>query len=378
MKQFQSVDWMYGPRNSIMKMVNDKSWFPEMSETESAFLCGLLKEYKPRKIVEVGVAAGGTTAIVMQCIAELELDSEMFSIDYSVQFYRNTKKRTGYIAEEIKQQIEDKYDCHLQHRFLLGKILPAFMEEIGDGVDFVILDTMHILPGELLDFLTILPYMNKRSVVCLHDISLNQITERQNIATNVLFNSVAADKILNYLPEKSRYGWEYPNIAAFQINEDTKKYIGNIFGALTLNWTYVPDRSELNLYRTSYSSYGTEMLRLFDNAVLFNQPHEQYLFPHEKIKDGSRVFLYGAGNVGQAYYRQIVKDRSVKLVAWVDNSYENFKEKEYECEITSPNEIEKVFFDFAVIAIWTDDIAMSVKIWMIEKGIPESKIIWVK
>ena len=252
------------------------------------------------------------------------------------------------------------------------------MEEIGDGVDFVILDTMHILPGELLDFLTILPYMNKRSVVCLHDISLNQITERQNIATNVLFNSVAADKILNYLPEKSRYGWEYPNIAAFQINEDTKKYIGNIFGALTLNWTYVPDRSELNLYRTSYSSYGTEMLRLFDNAVLFNQPHEQYLFPHEKIKDGSRVFLYGAGNVGQAYYRQIVKDRSVKLVAWVDNSYENFKEKEYECEITSPNEIEKVFFDFAVIAIWTDDIAMSVKIWMIEKGIPESKIIWVK
>lgn len=35
----------------------------EMNEDQRGFLCGLLRDYNPQKILEVGVAAGGTTTI---------------------------------------------------------------------------------------------------------------------------------------------------------------------------------------------------------------------------------------------------------------------------------------------------------------------------
>lgn len=43
----------------------------EMSRDQIAFLCGLLKWKKPRKIVEVGVAEGGTTAIIIKCLESM-------------------------------------------------------------------------------------------------------------------------------------------------------------------------------------------------------------------------------------------------------------------------------------------------------------------
>ena len=46
----------------------------EMTELQLSMLCGLIKEYRPEKIVEVGVAAGGTTAIILNCLSLIELD----------------------------------------------------------------------------------------------------------------------------------------------------------------------------------------------------------------------------------------------------------------------------------------------------------------
>ena len=44
---------------------------PEMSESESAFLCGALKQFHPKKILEIGVAGGATTAIIVQTLEDL-------------------------------------------------------------------------------------------------------------------------------------------------------------------------------------------------------------------------------------------------------------------------------------------------------------------
>lgn len=47
------------PREEILKKIKTIPNEPEMSVFESGFLCGLLRTYKPKKIVEVGVAGGG-------------------------------------------------------------------------------------------------------------------------------------------------------------------------------------------------------------------------------------------------------------------------------------------------------------------------------
>lgn len=38
----------------------------EMSPFDSGFLCGLMKKYRPKRILEVGVSAGGTTSIILR------------------------------------------------------------------------------------------------------------------------------------------------------------------------------------------------------------------------------------------------------------------------------------------------------------------------
>lgn len=74
-----------------------------MSEFESAFLCGLLKKFKPKKILEVGVSAGGTTPIILQCLEDNGQEYEMYSIDVSEKYYRDSNKETGFIAKHAKK-----------------------------------------------------------------------------------------------------------------------------------------------------------------------------------------------------------------------------------------------------------------------------------
>lgn len=67
----------------------------EMTKEQLSVLCGLIKEYQPSKIVEIGVAAGGTTAVILNCISLLGLNPEIYSIDISEQFYRDKNKKQG-------------------------------------------------------------------------------------------------------------------------------------------------------------------------------------------------------------------------------------------------------------------------------------------
>lgn len=49
----------------------------------------------------------------------------------------------------------------------------------------------------------------------------------------------------------------------------------------------------------------------------------KYIFPYERIDKGESIILYGAGNIGQAYYKQIEKTDYCKIVHWVDKAYAN-------------------------------------------------------
>ena len=158
------------------------------------------------------------------------------------------------------------------HEFYLGKYLPQVIDEIGGDIDFVILDTVHYTPGELLDFLVMLPYLKDSAIVVLHDVALNQ----RNIsfhtpdahATGLLFSAVVAEeKFLNYEPSGN-----YPNIAAFRINEQTYNNIENVFLALMLTWHYLPKDDEVAIYRNFYNRYyPAKLIKIFDETVRLNR-----------------------------------------------------------------------------------------------------------
>lgn len=249
----------FEPYQSVRRKITFPEDEPEMTEFELSFLCGLIREKKPKKIVEVGVAAGGTTAVVLECLSTLGMNetTEVHSVDVCELFYRGNGEKTGYLAEEYKRQMHWQGNHHMYY----GKYLPEVMDEIGEGVDFVILDTAHQLPGEILDFLTVFPCLKPHACVVLHDIALNHYDiHPESFATQVLLDIVAADKCL--IKDKSRE-CGYPNIGAFTINEDTAKYIADVFHALIITWNYMPERSAFDLYLESYEkNYAPELIEL--------------------------------------------------------------------------------------------------------------------
>ena len=257
----------YEPRRKILPQLPAYPSEPEMSEFDSAFLCGALKTFRPKKILEVGVAGGATTAIILQALEDIGSPYEMHSIDVAEKFWRNPKYPTGFLAELAKEKSFGK--MHGTHKTHLGKVLPQLIDEIGNGIDFVILDTKHKLPGEILDFLTVLPYLTDDAVVVMHDVSIHQLTDNPNdYATGVLFGAVTAEKILNFQPDE--YLFRYPNIAAFKINEQTAANIENVFLSLILRWNYFPDE-QIKIYRQHYRRfYSDALVEIFQDAVDMN------------------------------------------------------------------------------------------------------------
>ncbi len=60
----------------------------EMSDYQQSFLCGMIKKYQPQNIVEIGVSAGGTSAIILMCMKLLGMDDAcLTSVDLSEKYY---------------------------------------------------------------------------------------------------------------------------------------------------------------------------------------------------------------------------------------------------------------------------------------------------
>ena len=71
-------------------------FYAELSEKEAGVLCGLIKEKRPKKIVEVGCAAGGSTSLILKSLEILGLsDTIFYSIDLNEMFYR---KQVGLVS----------------------------------------------------------------------------------------------------------------------------------------------------------------------------------------------------------------------------------------------------------------------------------------
>ena len=300
--EYKRVEPYYGAVDSFANSER-KEIHAEMTREQSGFLCGLLKKYRPRKILEVGVAAGGTTAIILNCLDQLEIDAEMYSVDLNKNLYYMNDKETGYVAQKYLSSLNSQ----IKHTFLLGKYLPEYLDVIGDEIDFVIIDTVHYIPGEIIDFLAVLPFLSRNAIVVLHDVVLshcNSMDDPWCCATQVLFAAVTADKYLNNIQE-------YPNIAAFCVTDDTYKRIADVFSSLTLPWKYPLGDGEIKLYRNWYEKYySSELCKVFEQAVALNavtlyKPDIALKEYVQSLKDSllsgyAHIILYGAGKRGQS------------------------------------------------------------------------------
>lgn len=98
-----------------------------------------------------------------------------------------------------------------------------------------------------------------------------------------------------------------------------------------------------------------------------------YIFPFHLVEQGSRVLIYGAGKVGQDYYRQIVTSNRYKLVDWVDLAWK--ERKDSGLPVNKPDCILCEEYDYLIIANANKDISSQIKSNLVEWGVSEEKII---
>ena len=264
--------------------VEDGRPYCEMSAFDNAFLFGLLEEKKPKKILEIGVAAGATTLMLLSYMQESLPESKLYSIDYLVDYYRDQTKKSGFLASK-------SFSESPQWKLFLGTTFPLVADEIGGDVDFCILDTVHCLPGELLDFIAMLPYMKDGSIVVLHDVQLplnipdGPYDDRTLFAyaTKIVLDVAKGKKIICRLPDV-HHG--LANISAIVIDKETRASIKDLFSALSLIWYYIPPEKDTKVYADFYERHYTAEYANYFRRVVSAQtetaPKLQHLF--DKIR----------------------------------------------------------------------------------------------
>lgn len=101
----------------------------------------------------------------------------------------------------------------------------------------------------------------------------------------------------------------------------------------------------------------------------------RYIVPDiEKLK-GKRIVIYGAGQVGIDYYRQICQYSNCKLVTWVDKNADSIENEFFDIE--KPEIIIDNSFDCVVLAILSEKTRKGIEKNLIESGIEQKKIISV-
>ncbi|MDR1551803.1 MAG: class I SAM-dependent methyltransferase [Holosporaceae bacterium] len=237
----------------------------QMSEPEIRFLSYLIRRYKPKKIVEIGVAAGGSSVVILNAIKNIP-NAKLYSIDLCEKMGNDHSQRIGFVV--------DRHFSHLNKsnwRLYTGNITAKFIDEIGKDIDFVFIDTEHRNPGEILDFLQILPYLKRGAIVVFHDVSCHLLYYPKNKTqwTNcALLNAIKGRKII---PRKD--SWEgveliFPNIGAIKIENNQEKFAFDYFNMLTLPWYYFPDEEQIKTLKDFFRKhYDDFCCNIFERAI---------------------------------------------------------------------------------------------------------------
>ena len=261
-----------------LNKIKNKLYGALLEKIDMRFINGMIRKYKPKKILEVGVASGDSSSIILNAIQNIE-NSHLYSIDKLINAFNEKNKEVGWIVKEKFRNLMNKWTLYT------GGITSNFIEKIGGDIDFVFIDAWHYAPGEWLDILQILPFLKKKNaIVMLHDIRYQFEVKKFFYSSNDhLFTYLKGEKIIPKVPEV------IPNIGAVFLDNNQEKYYFDYFFALTSTWYAIPDIEEWNFIRNFLSKYySKELIEIYDSAYKMNKNYKKFLKVKKKGKKSGK------------------------------------------------------------------------------------------
>lgn len=102
---------------------------------------------------------------------------------------------------------------------------------------------------------------------------------------------------------------------------------------------------------------------------------DDFLMPFGNIGRGKKIILYGAGAAGIHLERYIRSAVGNDIIGWSDRNYRDLQET---LDVIAPQEILALDYDYVIISILKGKAAWGAKKDLMDMGVPENKIMWLK
>ncbi len=230
----------------------------QMTAHEREYINALVLRNKPKKLLEIGVSAGSSSIVILNAIKSYD-NAMLHSVDYKENWYKSPDKKTGYLIDNYTS-LKNKWKLYT------GGLSINFLESIGAGIDFCLIDTVHTNPGAILDYLMILPYLTDDAIVLVHDIGWYTYDYPENvlhIANSILLSTIKGIKLIqgNYDKEDENRGRRtyISNIGGVKLSSESKNSIYDIINLLTIKWeTILTEKEEqeiIEVFKKHYNEY---------------------------------------------------------------------------------------------------------------------------
>lgn len=104
-------------------------------------------------------------------------------------------------------------------------------------------------------------------------------------------------------------------------------------------------------------------------------PLEQFVFPYHLFPKGSNIVIYGAGNVGKDFYRQLSSScQYIKNAGIVDKNAD--KTSVGTIPVRPVSDLKNIKFDYVLIAIKNKKNADDARYMLLDMGIKDDRIVW--
>ena len=230
-----------------------------MTQQERNFINGIIRKNKLKNCLEIGVGEGGSSIFILNAIKDFE-NSVLVSLDLF-------SKMKGYRVNKFFPELTKKWKLYTgdqPHKFLI---------KLNMKFDFLLLDSAHVSPGEILNFIEALPFLKENAIVIVHDL-LWHFYKRKKI--KYFFYPSCVNLIPAIFGEKIILGYNNStvnNIVAISLYSNQQEHYLDYFLLLLNFWEYMPNDHQINDLRIFIKKYYKKeiYLNIFNLAVSFNK-----------------------------------------------------------------------------------------------------------
>jgi predicted O-methyltransferase YrrM len=253
------------------------SWtVASISDFDAAFFSGLVLAIKPSKIIEVGVASGWGSVVMLNALHSAGLsDYAYFGVDIADRFFYDSQYATGEAVSEMLPSLESQY------RLMTGASIGEVASTIGGEVDFAFIDAHHMHPWATLDLLALLPHLAPESWIALHDLSLCRKPDQhhQNRGPKYLYEGWDGEKI---------HSVQVPTMAgAIKLSSSLESHLPLLIDLLYTPWELTVDQKFVTPIVQSISThFGSEWGHKLERATEIGNYFAHKMHASDPVKSG--------------------------------------------------------------------------------------------